>query len=192
MRNAHLVRVLRRFAFALVLVCCLGTLSAATLERLSLDDMIAKSTLIVRAKVASSYGAFHGAVIYTHYTIAVSERYKGTSAASTEIIVPGGVVNSSRQQVSGAPQLTSGSEYVLFLWTGPSGYTHIIGLTQGLFSMSNASASDPALVRSAASGTMLDAATGRPVRDTNVTLRLSTLKSRIASVLSSSSTGVSQ
>ena len=39
--------------------------------------MIAKSTAIVRGKVVSSWAGFSGPVIYTHYTMQVSEQLKG-------------------------------------------------------------------------------------------------------------------
>ena len=54
--------------FALLLLSALGTalLSGATLEQLSLTSMIAKSTAIVRAKVAGSSVVASGPVIYTH------------------------------------------------------------------------------------------------------------------------------
>jgi len=43
----------------------LGTTRSATLERLTRDDLIAKSTAIVRGKVISSYASFRGPIIYT-------------------------------------------------------------------------------------------------------------------------------
>jgi hypothetical protein len=47
-----------------------GSVPAATLERLSLDDLITKSRVIVRGKVLmNSYTATSGPVIYTHYRI---------------------------------------------------------------------------------------------------------------------------
>jgi len=43
----------------------LGVTRGATLERLTRDDLIAKSTAIVRGKVISSYASFRGPIIYT-------------------------------------------------------------------------------------------------------------------------------
>src|SRR5437764_5425043 len=91
MGTALLLAVKRHFIHALVLTCCMLPLQCATLERLSLYDMVAKSTSIVRAKVTGSYAAFNGPVIYTHYTIKTSEQLKGNAAA--EFVVPGGVAN---------------------------------------------------------------------------------------------------
>ncbi len=94
--------------FALFLIAGWLPLQCATLERLSLDDMIARSTAIVRGKVTSSYAAFSGPVIYTHYTIQVSEQYKGAGQASVEVVIPGGTAGNLRQSFAGAPTLTPG------------------------------------------------------------------------------------
>ena len=132
----------RRLLSAFALFSCALPLQCATLERLSLDDMIAKSTAIIRGKAVSSHAAFSGRIIYTHYSIQVSESYKG-GAGTLDVAVPGGVADGLRQAISGAPELQLGREYVLFLWTGPSGITQIIGLTQGLFSVTPGTESEP-------------------------------------------------
>lgn len=118
-------------------------LRCATLEQLSLDDMIARSTVIVRGKVASSYAAFSGRMIYTHYTVQVSERFKGVGQGSIDVAVPGGTANRVRQTFEGAPVFQAGEEYVFFLWTGKSGPTQVVGLTQGLFAVGPGSARIP-------------------------------------------------
>jgi hypothetical protein len=159
----------------------MGPLQCATLERLSLDDLIGKSTSIVRAKVVSSYGAFTGPIIYTHYGLQVSETLKGQ--ASAEVLVPGGAAGNLRQTFAGAPQLQPGQEYVLFLWTGKSGLTQVIGLTQGLFAIAGGSAADPTVTRGASRELMLDRSTAQPVKDETLVMRLSELRSRIAAAL---------
>src|SRR6267378_8502474 len=63
--------VTRRFLQTLVLTLGLGPLQCATLERLSLDDMIVKSTAIVRGKVTATYAALSGPIVYTHYNLQV-------------------------------------------------------------------------------------------------------------------------
>ena len=94
------------------------------------------STAIVRARVTGTYAAAQGtAEIYTHYQLQVAERWKGAEAATLDIVVPGGTANGLRQSFSGTPKLIIGREYVLFLWTGPSGRTHITGLSQGVFDL---------------------------------------------------------
>ncbi len=156
---------------------------AATLERLSLEEMAAKSTAIVRGRVAASWAAAHGPLIYTHYTIRVTERWKGPAAAQIEVVVPGGTAGGLRQSFSGVPKLSAEGEYVLFLWTGPSGLTHIIGLTQGVFDIQRDSAGALIAARAAASETLLDPATGRPVQQEPLRLRLEELGRRVRTTL---------
>ena len=167
----------------LVSICCMGPLRCATLERLSLDDMITKSTAIVRGKVTTSYAAFTGLVVYTHYTIQVSERFKGVGGNSVEVLVPGGVVNGRRQSFAGVPSFHAGDEFVFFLWTSKAGLTQVIGLTQGLFSVAADGTADPALTRAATGELMLESRTGRPVKDQTLNMHLGELRAHISSTL---------
>jgi len=183
MRSADPTGVKRHFRIALILTACMVPLQCATLERLTLEDMIAKSSMIVRGKVAGSWGAFSGSVIYTHYTIQVSERLKGAGGSSVEIVVPGGTANNFRQSFSGAPTLASGSEYVFFLWTSRAGLTQVIGLTQGLFEVASDGTGDPTATRTASHELMLDPRTGRPVKDQTLVMHLSELRTEVASAL---------
>lgn len=175
---------------AVLLAASLIPLPGATLERLSLDEMITKSTTIVRGRVTSSWAAFTGSVIYTHYKIQVSESFKGANGSSVEIMVPGGAVNGLQQSFSGSPLLTRGSEFVFFLWTSNSGITWITGLTQGLFTLPSAdTAADRVATRQASRELMLDAATSRAVKDNALSMRLSDLRTRIAFTLAAQDGG---
>jgi len=169
--------VKRHFIHALVLTFCMLPLQCATLERLSLDDMVAKATSIVRAKVTGSDAAFSGPVIYTHYRIQVTEQLKGK--AVPEFVVPGGVANNISQFFAGAPQFQPGDDYVFFLWTSKAGLTQVIGLTQGMFAVAHDS-DDPTVTRSASNELMLDSRTAQPVKDQTLVMPLSQLRSRIA------------
>lgn len=154
---------------------------ATTLQQLSVDDMIRQSTAIVHAKVTGSYSAFLGRTIYTHYQLQVEENLAGTLAAS-EVAVPGGAAKGLRQMAPGAPTLVSGQDYVLFLWTSKSGLTHVMGLSQGLFSVMQDTAGNAVLVRPAATAPMLDKS-GNVVSDSAASVKLSDLKTEIQKVL---------
>ncbi len=167
----------------IVVLACLGSLTAATLERISLDDMIVKSTAIVRGRVSGSSAAFHGSMVYTHLKIQVLERWKGAPTSVQDIIIPGGKVNNFRQSFSGAPSLTEGTEYVLFLWTGKNGLTHIIGLSQGVFDLKQALSGVKMATRASTSELMLAPGTGQVVKDEAVEITLEELGRRIVTVL---------
>ena len=177
--------------FSLLCTFGLGMLAAqalqcATLERLSLADMIAKSTAIVRATVGGSSVMHNGPVIYTHFQLEVTERYKGSAQSTIDLALPGGISGGIQQVYSGVPQIHAGEDYVFFLWTGKSGLTQIIGLSQGLFAVSGAGAKEPALTRTASHETMLDHATGRQVQDQTLKMTLSALRSQIHAQLTQS------
>jgi hypothetical protein len=171
-----------------VLIFCMSLpLQCATLERLTLDDMIAKATLIVRGKVAGAHTSVSGPVIYTQYTVQVAERLKGSAGSTVEVTVPGGVANGMRQSFAGAPTLNTGDDFVFFLYTGRDGRTSILGLTQGLFALPAGAGADPESTRAASRELMLDRRTGRPVKDETMILRLSDLRARVSQGLKGTS-----
>ena len=71
-------------------ILTLANLSATTLERLTMDQIIAKSTYIVRAKVLNGTGMLSNRAIYTKYSIQVTETLKGSPTPSISVLVPGG------------------------------------------------------------------------------------------------------
>ena len=190
MPRALVAGVKRYVILAMLVTSCVLPISSATLERLSLDDMITRSTTIVRGKVAASWAAYTGSVIYTHYQIQVSEQFKGTPQNSVEVMLPGGTAKGLSQSFSGSPVLQQGDEFVFFLWTSKGGITWITGLTQGLFSLSPADAgADPMATRAASRELMLDHDTSRPVKDIALIMSLSDLRSRIAATLAAQGGG---
>ena len=186
MRRASFHPVKRHVWLALLLVFGIRSLPCATLEQLTLDDLIAQSTAIVRGTVVDSWAARTGSVIYTHYKIQVSENFKGPRPSFVEIVVAGGVVNNLSQSFSGSPTLNKGDQFVFFLWTSSAGLTQIMGLTQGLFAIAPGVSTDPMATRAASRELMLDPKTAQPVKDAMLSMRLSDLRSRIASTLQAS------
>ncbi|HMD47448.1 MAG TPA: hypothetical protein VKG79_00050, partial [Bryobacteraceae bacterium] len=114
--------------------------------------------------------------------VQVTSTFKGTAGTTVDLAVMGGVANGSRQIFAGAPELVDGQDYVFFLWTGKSGLTQIIGFSQGLFRAASNSSGQVILMRAAATEPMLNAA-GQPVTDSDYQISLSSLRSRIQSVL---------
>ncbi len=191
MRSAFPHPVKRPIWLVCLLVLGMRPLPCATLEQLTLDNMIAQSTAIVRGTVVDSWAALTGSVIYTHYKVQISESFKGPRQSSVEVVVAGGVVNNLSQSFSGSPTLNRGDEFVLFLWTSRAGLTQIMGLTQGLFAIAPGASADPMATRAASRELMLDPKTAQPVKDAMLSMRLSDLRSRIANTLQASP-GVSQ
>ncbi len=172
-----------RRLFLVAALLSVAQLHSATLQQLSESDLISKSTAIVRGTVQGSYAAYAGPVIFTHYRVQMMERWKGSAGRSVDVAVPGGIVGGTRQTYSGAPQFQPGDQYVLFLWTGKSGMTQIMGFSQGAFAVAQDGSADPSLTRPASHELMLDPATHQQVNDQALTMRLSALRSRVAGAL---------
>ena len=176
MRKPIILALVATFATSMV---------ASTLQRLSLNDMILKSSMIVRGTVQPGTSAsMRGALIYTHYELSITTVYKGTQTPgqTVDVAIPGGVMNAIHQPVAGAPMLNAGQDYVMFLWTSRSGFTQVIGLSQGLFNVSKNAQGQLIVSRGAANAVMLDGA-GNPVSDSNLQMPLADLTSTIQNVL---------
>jgi hypothetical protein len=171
----------RVLSFFIGLFLCVTAASAVTLQQLSLDQMTQSATAIVRARVTASSASLTGSTIYTHYSLRVTESWKGFTPS--EVMVPGGIANGLRQSFPGVPQLTVGTEYVMFLWTSSTtGITHLVGLTQGLFNLSQQSDGSILATRPLVGEMMLDAA-GRKVADQAVQMPLATIKAFVTRTL---------
>jgi len=157
---------------------------AATLEQLTLDQMAQQSTEIVRGRVISSSAAQRNGIIYTTSRFQVLERWKGQPAATVDVSVPGGRLGNLQQTFAGAPVLSQGAEYVLFLWTGRSGVTQVIGLSQGVLDLALDSKGQAQVARPAAMATMLSAS-GRVVSDSPLSMSLAALDQSIRRALQS-------
>lgn len=146
--------------------------AGATLEKLSVEEMTAKSTAIVRAKAISSTAGYTGSSIYTRTRFQVLERWKGPEASEVVVSEPGGTVDGVTQKYGGVPRFTPGQEVVLFLWTGPSGRTQVIGLSQGVFQVQKSAAGEDEVRREPSGETMLSPGTWEPVRDEGIRMPL--------------------
>jgi len=152
-----------------------AALCATTLEQLSMSSMVGQSTSIVRAHITGSFVVRRGSSLYTSYGLDILETLKASQVPPAEVAVPGGALDGVRQTVAGAPKLEAGQEYVLFLWTSPTGLTQVIGLTQGIFRVVKNAGGEATVVRSATTETMLNAG-GQPVQDQTLSLSLEALR----------------
>jgi hypothetical protein len=164
------------------LALCLAPAGAATLERMEPEKMIEVSTEIVRGKVLYCSGTYRPPVIWTLCEVAVTERFKGAPAARVLVAVPGGVSSGIRQSYAGAPVLERDREYLFFLWQGKSGMKQIVGLCQGLLTISKDAQGNLVAFRGKTDERMLDAA-GKEVQDSGLWMRLHEMRAKIKGAL---------
>ncbi|HYM13162.1 MAG TPA: hypothetical protein VEU62_20645 [Bryobacterales bacterium] len=171
-----------------LLLCLAAQLApAATLERLTLEQMTRQSTEIVRARAGAISAVAISSMIYTRTQFQVLDRWKGPNNPEVSVMEPGGTVGRTTQTYSGVPHFTPGQELVLFLWTGPSGRTQVIGLTQGLFEVvPGTSGAEPFVNRKPSGETMLAPGTKAPAPEEEVSMPLSKLVFEIQAALGTS------
>ena len=116
---------------ALALTVFAGAAAAATLEALSIERLSQESTAIARGRFTPARTERQGPLEYTVYRLAVDRAFKADPPALIEVYLPGG----ENQHFSGVPNPQPDRDYLVFLWTGPSGRTQITGLAQGLFEL---------------------------------------------------------
>jgi hypothetical protein len=179
--------MMRKLIILALAAGCSTLIFPSTLQQLSLNDMIVKSTMIVRGTLQpGSSAVLRGSLIFTHYQLSVTTAYKGIPGQTVDIAVPGGVLNGMQQPVAGAPTLAAGKDYLIFLWASKSGLTQVIGLSQGLFNVTTTAQGQVMVSRAAASATMLDTS-GNTVADSNLQMPLAQLAATIQSALAGAS-----
>ena len=166
------------------LVLGLFPLRSATLEHLGLDEMAEHSTLIVRGRTAESRTVMSGSLIYTVTRLDVSERWKGRTRTELEVWSPGGRYGDLHQRFAGVPKLRRGADYVVFLWRGPSGRLHVVGLSQGLLLLQQDSEGSLHGIQQLSGGVLLSRPSGEPVTVRPLDMNLDDLRGRVGTLLS--------
>ena len=172
--------MLSRLALFLLVLVVLPA-QGATLELMTLEEMVQQSTAIVQARAGASRTVRSGPLLYTVTELEVLEQWKGKAARQLEVSAPGGQIGQLSQQFGGVPRLQPGSTYVAILWQGPSGRLHIIGLSQGLFKVRAQRDGQLLISRNPSSDLMLSPVSGQPVQAAPLAMPLDQLRERILS-----------
>jgi hypothetical protein len=124
--------------FVIVILIVAGPAQATSVQRLSLDDLVAKASSIVEADVVSArtYRTPDGRLILTSYTVSVQENLKGSPVSSIIVTTVGGRIGNTVLHVSGMPVFQPGDKAILFLEKSGA-YSTVVGLNQGKFAISN-------------------------------------------------------
>jgi hypothetical protein len=128
------VKLCWRFVLACVLVVAAR---ATTVPRLSLEDLVDESELILQGRVERSWTAWDPAhrYIWTHHELLIRDRLKGTAQPAV-VSEPGGTLDGITQQIAGVPVYRAGEEVIVFLCRTPAGYLRTCGYGQGKYSVS--------------------------------------------------------
>ncbi|HZZ85223.1 MAG TPA: hypothetical protein VFE30_11850 [Anaeromyxobacteraceae bacterium] len=127
---------MRAFALLVALLIAPHALGAEA-AAVSVEGLARASDSVVRGrvtKIAATLSADRRRV-YSLVDVAVAARWRGVSARSVQVIVPGGVAGGIAQRVDGAPSFSQGEEVVLFLNRAEAGAYRVNGLAQGKFAL---------------------------------------------------------
>ena len=118
----------------LLAIALLAPVSATTIARLSLDDMVAASDTIVEGKVVGLRTYWQGRQILTEVSLNVTRTHKGAASSKLVFIQMGGRVETPfpvTMTVPGAPVESLGDEGFYFLEPRSPGEKMIVGLSLG-------------------------------------------------------------
>jgi len=134
-------------------LAALAPLNATSVQRLGLDELVARAHSIVQGNVVGSntYRSADGNLILTSYTVQVEETLKGLPASTVTLTTIGGRIGNTVLHVAGMPAFQPGERAVLFLEQSGN-YTTVLGLNQGKFEVSNGQVSNSIAGLSFASG----------------------------------------
>ncbi|WNG44229.1 matrixin family metalloprotease [Archangium minus] len=130
------LRCMTLHLFGALVLCLLPPVArASTLMALDVPALTRGSDLVVHGRVvrATSRQVQGTGRIVTDVEVTADEVLRGSAErSSVHVVLPGGTVGDLRQHISGAPELVSGEEVVLFLARGTEGL-RVVGLAQGAF-----------------------------------------------------------
>jgi hypothetical protein len=123
--------------FSLALILFAKTSTAVQMIPLSVEEMTAKSDLVLHATVKSKVceRTPEGRII-TRVELSTVETWKGNLTTNTFTVVHGGgTVGNIRTEVSGQVDYEIGEEVIAFLVRNPRGQGVTLGLSQGKFNV---------------------------------------------------------
>jgi hypothetical protein len=138
---ARIVGYMRKFTVRLLLLLFLSApglpARGATIRRLNLDALIARSQIVVHARVTGTrpYWDEETGTIWTATELQVLDAAKGSSGRSLIVKEPGGELGKVGHLFPGVPKFAVGDEVVVFLYSGPGNRLRVTGLHQGVYAV---------------------------------------------------------
>lgn len=112
-----------------------AALKATMTPRLSLENLVERSELIVHGRCLRTWSAWDAdrQSIWTHGEIEIQSSLKGGGTTTVVVSEPGGRAGGLEMAIEGVPQYQPGEEVVVFLYRTPIGYLRARGLGQGKY-----------------------------------------------------------
>jgi hypothetical protein len=113
----------------------LQTAGATVVGRLSFEELVDTSDLIVSGRITRAWAAWdtNHKYIWTHYEVFVKSALKGAPGSTVEMAEPGGALDGVVIGIAGTVVYTPGENVLVFLQRMPNGYLRTTGWGQGRF-----------------------------------------------------------
>jgi len=129
------VRKLSELLFIIAILT--APLSATTVEKMELPQLVSASDNIVQGRVESVESRYEANRIYTYVSITIDEPLKGERRRTVLLRQIGGAIGAKRTWVAGMPQFNIGDQVILFLRDRHDGTFDVTGLNQGKYDIVN-------------------------------------------------------
>jgi hypothetical protein len=126
----------RSYGLAAVLLLTLASsVTATTVLRLDLPDLVSKADNIVQGRVEQIYVEWDAErkLAFTYISINVDDPMKGARRQTVLIRQVGGRVGNISMHVAGMPTFSQGEEVILFLNDMHNGTFRVVGMNQGKY-----------------------------------------------------------
>ena len=112
-----------------------GWLSATMAPRLTIEELVERSDLIVEGRCLRTWSAWDAPTqfVWTHTEIQVWDSLKGDVLRTVVVSEPGGAIDGVEMSIDGVPRYRPGEDVVAFLYRTPIGLLRSRGLGQGKF-----------------------------------------------------------
>ena len=145
--NATTSRVLA--GILAVLTISVGLARGATVRRVGMDTLVARSDRIVYGRVVGSRAVWDSATqtIWTQTEVQVMDVAKGVAERTVTVSEPGGVIGDVGHLFPGVPSFRLNDEIVLFLHRAAGDRLRVTGMRQGVFAVIRDPASGQRIAR---------------------------------------------
>ena len=132
---------------ALVTLALAPIAGATTVDLLTLDKLIQRSTRVVAGEVLAGQATWLGRLLVTRVRLRVDDCLKGVCPSrEMDVHVLGGELDGLAMMVDGSPRFVEGEHVVVFLEASGGGTFRTVGMSQGKF-VRTSTASDARLQR---------------------------------------------
>ena len=123
----------RSIGLMLALAVLSSPLSATTVQKMELPELVSISDNIVQGRVESVEARYEDKMVYTYISVIVDDPLKGDRRRTVLLRQLGGRIGAKAVRIAGMPEFRTGDEVIVFLRNRQDGTFDVVGLNQGKY-----------------------------------------------------------